>query len=97
MKNSQKFINTIIMNLNKSQIIESTTKITMKLSNKTINSMNINKNHNNTNNNNHNNFNFDLSLIFAFLIMQIISWIFIFDLDEYSPLVLFSWWRNKIS
>lgn len=40
---------------------------------------------------------FDLSLIFTFLMIQIISWIFFVDLDEYSPLILFSWWRNKIS
>lgn len=40
----------------------------------------------------------DVSIIFTILIAQFVSLIFIcFNIEEYSPLILFSWWRNKIS
>lgn len=40
----------------------------------------------------------DISILFTILIAQFLSLIFIcFNIEEYSPLILFSWWRNKIS
>jgi len=59
----------------------------------------------NNNNNKHklfnNNYLFinDLSLIFAgtIILLQMISFILVYNIEECSPLVLFSWWRNKIS
>lgn len=35
--------------------------------------------------------------IFVILCLQMIPYILIYCIDECSPLVLFSWWRNKIS
>lgn len=38
-----------------------------------------------------------IHFIFIILCLQMIPYILIYCIDECSPLVLFSWWRNKIS
>lgn len=38
-----------------------------------------------------------IHLIFIILCLQMIPYILIYYIEECSPLVLFSWWRNKIS
>lgn len=40
----------------------------------------------------------DLPVILFFIILiQLISFVLVLNIEECSPLVLFSWWRNKIS
>lgn len=38
-----------------------------------------------------------MNIFFIIFYLQMISHIFVYCIEEYSPLVLFSWWRNKIS
>lgn len=40
---------------------------------------------------------FPVTRVCAIIFAQILSFAFILNVEEYSPLVLFSWWRNKIS
>jgi hypothetical protein len=40
---------------------------------------------------------FDSPLWLGFILVQLISIVLVFNLEECSPIVLFSWWRNKIS
>jgi hypothetical protein len=40
---------------------------------------------------------FDSPLWWGFVLVQLISIVLVFNLEECSPIVLFSWWRNKIS
>ncbi|GAB0097124.1 hypothetical protein DMENIID0001_127240 [Sergentomyia squamirostris] len=40
---------------------------------------------------------FDIPIIFGMVLIQLISIAVVFNAEEYSPLLLFSWWRNKIS
>lgn len=39
----------------------------------------------------------DLPVLFAICFVQLISFVLVLNIEECSPLVLFSWWRNKIS
>lgn len=39
----------------------------------------------------------DLPILFAICFIQLISFVLVLNIEECSPLVLFSWWRNKIS
>lgn len=39
----------------------------------------------------------DLPFLFAICFAQLISFVLVLNIEECSPLVLFSWWRNKIS
>ncbi|XP_058061027.1 uncharacterized protein LOC131211542 [Anopheles bellator] len=39
----------------------------------------------------------DLPILFAICFVQLISFVLVLNIEECSPLVLFSWWRNKIS
>lgn len=37
------------------------------------------------------------SVLFTIILLQLISFVLVLNIEECSPLVLFSWWRNKIS
>lgn len=37
------------------------------------------------------------SVLFSIILIQLISFVLVLNIEECSPLVLFSWWRNKIS
>uniref|UniRef100_A0A182JGK7 Uncharacterized protein n=1 Tax=Anopheles atroparvus TaxID=41427 RepID=A0A182JGK7_ANOAO len=39
----------------------------------------------------------DLPILFAICFVQLISFVLVLNIEECSPVVLFSWWRNKIS
>lgn len=39
----------------------------------------------------------DIPVVCTMLIVQIISYVLVFNIEECSPLILFSLWRNKIS
>lgn len=36
-------------------------------------------------------------VLFSIILIQLISFVLVLNIEECSPLVLFSWWRNKIS
>lgn len=37
------------------------------------------------------------AVLFTIILVQLISFVLVLNIEECSPLVLFSWWRNKIS
>lgn len=37
------------------------------------------------------------AVLFSIILIQLISFVLVLNIEECSPLVLFSWWRNKIS
>lgn len=37
------------------------------------------------------------AVLFTIIMIQLISFVLVLNIEECSPLVLFSWWRNKIS
>lgn len=37
------------------------------------------------------------AVLFSIILIQMISFVLVLNIEECSPLVLFSWWRNKIS
>lgn len=37
------------------------------------------------------------AVLFTIILVQMISFVLVLNIEECSPLVLFSWWRNKIS
>lgn len=37
------------------------------------------------------------TVLFTIILIQLISFVLVLNIEECSPLVLFSWWRNKIS
>lgn len=37
------------------------------------------------------------AILFSIILIQLISFVLVLNIEECSPLVLFSWWRNKIS
>lgn len=37
------------------------------------------------------------AVLFTIILIQLISFVLVLNIEECSPLVLFSWWRNKIS
>lgn len=37
------------------------------------------------------------TVLFTIILVQLISFVLVLNIEECSPLVLFSWWRNKIS
>jgi hypothetical protein len=39
----------------------------------------------------------DLPILFAIIFVHLISFVLVLNIEQCSPLVLFSWWRNKIS
>lgn len=37
------------------------------------------------------------AILCSIILIQLISFVLVLNIEECSPLVLFSWWRNKIS
>lgn len=37
------------------------------------------------------------AVLFSIILIQLFSFVLVLNIEECSPLVLFSWWRNKIS
>lgn len=37
------------------------------------------------------------AVLFTIILIQLFSFVLVLNIEECSPLVLFSWWRNKIS